>query len=129
MTPIQKIQIRMSETREALNDLAGAESSEDMSRRDTLGAELKGQEVELRAAINADDAASTTPESREWSDVSGRFDLGEMFTNVIEHRASSGAIAEVQSERGVGANAIPTRAAHGTPRRHAGGGRSGTESG
>ena len=107
MTPIQKIQIRMSETREALNGLMDVSTDADIARRKTLGAELKGQEVELRAAITADDAASTTPESREWSDVSGRFDLGEMFTNVIEHRASSGAIAEVQSERGLGANAIP----------------------
>ena len=31
-----------------------------------------------------------------------------MFTQVVEHRASSGAIAEVQRERGLGANDIPT---------------------
>ena len=38
----------------------------------------------------------------------GRFDLGEMFTNVMEHRASAGAIGEVQKERGLAPNAIPT---------------------
>ena len=38
----------------------------------------------------------------------GRFDLGEMFTNVMEHRASAGAIAEVQTERGLAGNDIPT---------------------
>ena len=105
MTPIQTIQIRMSETREKVNDLASAESADDISRRDTLSAELKAQEVELRAAIEADDAATT--ETREWADVSSRFDMGEMFTNVMEHRASSGAIAEVQKERGLAPNAIP----------------------
>ena len=108
MTPTQKIQIRMSETREKANDLAAAESADDISRRDKLTAELKAQEVELRAAIEADDAADTPPETREWADVSGRFDLGEMFEGVMEHRASSGAIAEVQKERGLAANAIPT---------------------
>ena len=41
---------------------------------------------------------------RTWSD---RFDLGEMFENVIEHRASDGPIAEVQKERGLAANALP----------------------
>ena len=74
----------------------------------TLVGELKAQEVELRAAIEAEGAAHTSPEFREWADLSGKFDLGEMFTNVMEHRASSGAIAEVQRERGLAANAIPT---------------------
>ena len=59
----------MSETREKVNDLAGAESADDISRRDTLSAELKAQEVELRTAIEAD--ADTPPETREWADVSG----------------------------------------------------------
>lgn len=40
--------------------------------------------------------------------MSSRFDLGDLFTSVMEHRASSGAIAEVQAERGLSANAIPT---------------------
>ena len=106
MTLTQKIQIRMSETREKVNDLAAAESAADISQRETLVGELKAQEVELRAAIEAEGAAHTSPETREWADLSGKFDLGEMFTNVMEHRASSGAIAEVQ--RGLAANAIPT---------------------
>ena len=105
MTPQQKIQIRMSETREKVNDLATAQSEADISRRDKLVEELKAQEVEYRAAIEADD--DTTPETREWADVSSRFDLGEMFTNVVEHRTSSGATAEVQAERGLAANALP----------------------
>ena len=108
MTPIQTIQIRMSETREKVNDLAAAESADDISRRDKLTAELKAQEAELRAAIEAEDADDTTSETREWADVSSRFDLGEMFTNVMEYRASAGAIAEVQKERGLAPNDIPT---------------------
>ena len=106
MTPVQKIQIRMSETREKVSEFASADSAADIARRETLVGELKAHEVELRAAIAAED--NKTPESQEWADVSSRFDLGEMFTNVVEHRASSGAIAEVQSERGLAPNAIPT---------------------
>ncbi len=108
MTPIQKIQVRMSETRKKVNDLAAAESEDDISQREKLVDELKAQEVELRATIKADDDADTTPETREWADVNSRFDLGEMFTNVMEHRASAGAIGEVQSERGLAPNDIPT---------------------
>ena len=108
MTPVQKIEIRRSETREKLNDLVKAESAEDISRRDTLEADLKAIEPELRAAIEAEGAASTSPESREWTGLNSRFDLGDMFTNVMEHRMSTGPIAEVQAERGLAANAIPT---------------------
>ena len=108
MTPSQKIQMKMSETREKVNDLATAQSEADISQRDKFAAELKAQEAELRAAIEADGTASTSPETREWADLNSRFNLGEMFTNVIEHRVSSGPIAEVQAERGLAANAIPT---------------------
>ena len=102
----QRVQLKMSETREKLNDLAAAESADDISQRDKLAAELKALESEYRAAITTE--AESTPESREWSDLSDRFDIGEMFGNVIEHRVSAGEIAEVQSERGLAANAIPT---------------------
>ena len=108
MTPTQKIQIKMSETREKLNGMIEVRDGDTakLAEREKLSAELKAQEVELRAAIEAD--ADTPPEMREWADVSGRFDLGEMFTNVMEHRASDGAIGEVQRARGLGPNAIPT---------------------
>ena len=108
MTKSQKIQLRLSETRDKVNDLAGAESAEDIARRDAFVAELKGQEAELRAAIQEEGAADTSPESREWAGLNKRFDLGTLFSSVLEHRASSGPIAEVQQERGIGANAIPT---------------------
>ena len=110
MTKTQKIQLKMSETREALNALVDVQVDDTagMARRKALSAEHQAQEAELRAAIEAEGAASTSPESREWSDLNRRFDLGEMFSNVIEHRASVGVIAEVQKERKLGANDIPT---------------------
>ena len=111
MTPTQKIQLRMSEKREELRNL-GMFTDDDKDKVVTatrLNDELKGHEVELRAAIKADDDADdTTPETREWAALKDSFDLGEVFTNVMEHRASAGAIAEVQKERGLAPNDVPT---------------------
>ncbi len=114
MTMTQKIQLCMSELRQKINDMPEirVDDAGKLAERQKLVDEVQAQEVELRAAIEADDAAndadSTTSESREWADLSGKFDLGEMFEGVMEHRASDGAIAEVQKERGLAANAIPT---------------------
>ena len=110
MTPTQKIQVRMSETREKINGMAEIrnDDADKLAERQKLVDEVQALEAELRAAIKADDADDTTPEKREWAALNGSFDLGEMFTNVTEHRASDGAIAEVQKERGLGANDIPT---------------------
>ena len=108
MTPTQKIQLRMSELRQKINDMPEirVDDADKLAERQKLVDEIQGFEVELRAAIKAD--ADTSTETREWADLSGRFDLGELFEGVMEHRASSGAIAEVQAERGLAANAIPT---------------------
>ena len=108
MTPTQKIQLRMSELRQKINDMPEirVDDADKLAERQKLVDKVQALEVEYRAAIKAED--DTTPETREWADVSGRFDLGEMFGNVTEHRASAGAIAEVQKERGLGANDIPT---------------------
>ena len=108
LTPAQTIQMRMSETREKLNSMTEIRENDadKLAERQKLLGDLKALEAEYRTAIEADGAAS--PETREWADLSGKFDLGEMFTNVMEHRASAGAIAEVQSERGLGGNDIPT---------------------
>ena len=70
MTQVQKIQLRMSETRDKANDLTYAESAADISQREKLAAELKAQEAELRAAIEAE--GTKTPETREWADVSSQ---------------------------------------------------------
>ena len=111
MTKVQKIQLKMSELRERVNTEKYMEIRSDASdaeqrigERNTLTEQLSALESEFRAALEAED----TPESREWAGMSARFDLGELFGNVMEHRVSSGAIAEVQQQRGLGANALPT---------------------
>ena len=113
MTPTQKLTIERAELQNKLNSdrfveirTNDADAETRMGEAKALRDQLNTINEKLIEAIKADDAA--TPETREWSDVSGRFDLGEMFTNVVEHRTSAGAIGEVQKERGLAPNAIPT---------------------
>ena len=115
MTLTQKLTIERAEIQNKLNsdkyiEIRGtdADGPERLAEAKALRDQLNHVNVKLIEAIKADGGADTSPESREWSDLSGRFDLGEMFTNVMEHRASAGAIAEVQTERGLGGNDIPT---------------------
>ena len=115
MTPTQKLTIERAELQNKLNSDKYVEIRSTDADAETRIAEGKALRDQLNTvnekmieAVKAEDAADTSSETREWADVEGRFDLGEMFGNVTEHRASSGAIAEVQSERGLGANDIPT---------------------
>ena len=114
MTPTQKLTIERAELQNKLNAdryveirTNDADAETRMGEAKVLRDQLNAVNEKLVAAIKAE-ASTSTSEATEWADVSSRFDLGEMFTNVVEHRASTGAIAEVQTERGLGANAIPT---------------------
>ena len=115
MTPVQKFTIERAELQNKLNSDRYVEIRSDAADAETRIAEAKALRNQLHTinekmieAVKADDDADTAPETREWADVSSRFDLGTMFTNVMEHRASDGAIAEVQKERGLAANDVPT---------------------
>ena len=112
MTKIQKLTIERAELQNKLNSDRYVEIRSDDADYETRIVESKALRDQLHTvnekmitAVKADE--NTSPETREWADVSGRFDLGELFEGVMEHRASSGAIAEVQKERGLAANAIP----------------------
>ena len=116
MTLTQKLTIERAELQNKLNSdmyieirTNDADADARVVEAKALRDQLNHVNVKLIEAIKADGGADNgTPETREWSDLSSRFDLGEMFTNVMEHRASAGAIAEVPSERGLGGNDIPT---------------------
>ena len=118
MTLTQKLTIERAEIQNKLNSdkyieirTNDADADARLVEAKALRDQLNAVNVKLIEAIKADGADNATPETREWSDLSGRFDLGELFENVMEHRASAGAIAEVQSERGLGgtvrADALP----------------------
>ena len=109
MTASQRLAIERIRLQAEINDMSELRSddTEKLELRTAKIAELKALGEKYAKALEAEGASTDTPESREWADLTGRFDLGEMFTNVMEHRAASGGIAEVQSERGLGANALP----------------------
>ena len=113
MTPTQKLTIERAELQNKLNSGRFVEIRSDDADAETRIVEAKALRDQLHTvnekmieAVKADD--DTTPETREWADLSSRFDLGELFTDIIEHRASAGAIHEIQAERGLAANDIPT---------------------
>ena len=111
MTPTQKLTIERAELQNKLNSdryveirSNDADAETKMSEAKVLRDQLHTVNERMIEAVKAEE----TPEALEWEGLSESFDLGEVFTNVIEHRNSAGAIAEVQAERGLAANAIPT---------------------
>ena len=113
MLASQRLAIERIRLQNEINDMADIRSddpkaAEKLEHRTAKIAELKALGEKYAKAVETESrGADGTPESREWADLTDRFDLGEMFTNVMEHRAASGGIAEVQTERGLGANALP----------------------
>ena len=111
MTESQKLQIRMSETRQAANATATAEAD-----RDRLLVELDALESEYRIALAAetsridDDFAGHLPlsaEFREQQQVTERADLGTMLGTILARQNTSGAEAEAQRAWGLEGDAIP----------------------
>ena len=108
MTDLQRIMLQRIEMTKRINAFGEIRSDEPvkLADRQKLITDLDALDDRYKLAI-ADDGAPGTPEAQEWADLNDRFDLGELFGNVIEHRASSGVIAEIQAERGLGGNDIP----------------------
>ena len=124
MLKTHRIQIRQSETREKINDLMDATSAADISRRDSLSAELKAIEVELRAAIESEEsdldahraeygtiaAGGLKGETAEFRQLVKKAKVGRIVTEVAAGRGViNGAEAELQAEMGVENNWIPLR--------------------
>ena len=111
MKTTHRIQIQMSEAREKLNGMMEIRSddSAQLAERQAITDKLAQLEGEYRAAVEVEGSAvaGQTVETAEWRNLNDRFDLGEMFGNVLEHRVATGAIAEIQQERGLAPNAMP----------------------
>ena len=109
-----KLTIKLSETRQAINAMLEKDelTTEERAELETLTKRAQETEVELRAAITAEpDPAETrhteTPEGRELRALASDADLGAIFGAVIEHRATSGREAELQAHYSLAANQIP----------------------
>ncbi len=116
MTKRQEIELRRSEIRERLGAIAGLEGD---ARTDAVATEQSGLMTELReseprlqAAIAAEDADTRLRnpgdgEGAEHRALVGRASLGAIFAATLEHRATEGAVRELQEGLGLGFNQIP----------------------
>ena len=113
MTAKTRIMLEQSALRETINRLLGlAEMTEEQRGELTVATERgTALEGELRAALIAEPEVTITDngdtEARELEALTGRADMGNIFTAVIEHRQTDGAELELQTHFNMGANQIP----------------------
>ena len=113
MTKTQKLQLRASEIRASLNELAGADSptAEQLADMEKLGKELDGVEVQYRAALRAEPESVVTqtgdvdPETRERLELRARATLTGFIKAAISGKEPTG--AELELRQAAGAENIP----------------------
>ena len=89
----------------------GIENPTDPEKRamDADAKELELVSAEILKLEKADDLKDVTPENREFSELESRCSIGKIFESAVNHSASDGAEAELQSELGLKANELPLR--------------------
>ena len=119
MTPRQRIELRRSEIRQRLGEIADLQgdalTDEIGTERDGLMSELRASEGQLQAAIQSEetetrqrgDQATGDGEGAELRALETRASLGAVFGAAVEHRQTDGATAELQQHLGLAANQIP----------------------
>ena len=115
MTPLQTLEVRSSEIRSRLADLAALTELTDEQRAEMekLGTEYKDVEVRHRALIVAGDKPPTPIETR--NDAQGseirrllqRGNLGTMLSNIGQQHSHEGPEAEIQQHFGLNTRSIP----------------------
>ena len=112
MTPLQLAEVRAGEIRIRLAELAAEPelTDEHRSELDSLRTEYTDTERRM-AAMRISEPDRTPTETRtedvEFSGLVSRANIGEVLSAVLEHRATSGAAAELQQHYGLGGNQIP----------------------
>ena len=115
MKASQRVALEMSEKREALNALLAVDEMTEDQRVDLgkLTTRMQHLEIEARAAIMAEDEITVTRsdvvdgEARELRSLIDRANVGSIFEAALEHRATDGVEAELQTHYRLSANAIP----------------------
>ncbi len=136
MTNRQRLELRSSEIRSRLNEIAGLESEaltdEIRSESDKLQGEYRGVETQLRAAILAEggdgkggdgspqprvgnDGNPEAPEDRELRSLIGKASLASIADAALEQRSTDGAEAELQQHLGLGPSQVPVELLRGDP--------------
>ena len=126
MTDLQKLMIRASEIRTRLSELGGADDLGDEQRAelDVLRGEYADVERRCQALTIAGDVPEVidgeSSEGREHARLIEAASVADIFEAVIEHRSTSGATRELQTELRLNDNQVPlamleTRATGVTP--------------
>ena len=117
MTALQKVQLRLSEIRKRMAELAGLETltEEQTQEVEQLRAEFGQCETRQQALLIAGDGEGTgseetteeTPEEREYSELLAGASVGEIVAAAVEQRNTDGQTAELQQHHQLRANQIP----------------------
>ena len=113
MTPIMELEIRAGEIRKRLSAIGGmAELTDEIrAEMETLRREYQDNETRQAAlkigGIESAPIETRTSEGRDFRQLVARANVGEIFDNVLNHRAVDGATAEMQKHFGLDTNQIP----------------------
>lgn len=107
MLTSKKLELRRSEIRQSLSELAKIEapSADETRKMSELDAEYRAKEVQYRAALISEDterreagAELETRSESEWHDLVGSFEMRQVALNLDEGRALDGQTAEIVTE-------------------------------
>lgn len=107
MLTSKKLELRRSEIRQNLSELANIEKpSEDETRKMTdLDTEYRSKEVQYRAALVSEDeerreagAELETRSEKEWNEIMGAFEMRQVALSLDEGKALSGQTNEIVTE-------------------------------
>ena len=108
MTESQRLQIRMSETRDAANDETTTDSD-----RTRLLSELRDLEVQFRTALQSENSelanAVFDGETTEFRELLNGASVDTIIRAAVQGHAVTGQEAELQQHYGLKSNAVPLR--------------------
>ena len=113
MTPLQSAQVRASDIRVRLSELAAVSevTEETRSELETLRAEYADVERRSAALLIAEPdrtpIVSQTAEGTEYRAMIDKANVGTIFDDLLAHRSTSGVEAELQAHLGMQGNQVP----------------------
>ena len=117
MTQSQKLALKLSETRQKINELLAVNETEltdeQRSELSTLTADYPQTEERYRAALIAeeteaqDGGGAGDDEARELAELESRSSVGDIFAHALGIAQIDGATAELQTELGLHSNQVP----------------------
>ena len=110
MTDLMRLNLRATEIRARLSELAGVTdlTDEHRSELDTLRNEYRDNETKTGALMIAGDTPTETPtEDRQLSELRGKVNFGRYVAAALARRGADGAEREYNEERGIDADHFP----------------------